>query len=133
MNAIGGLEEFLPGRLNLDKTLVVVAAQEDGPGIGRIRMRQILDASAENLILSWRIRWPKAALSTPMVGRIPALNEQGYEHEVTILKRKKKTASELYRAFTCDLASQTLAVRNPSGSGQPETSGLLPGSIYGSG
>jgi len=47
MNAIGGLEEFLPGRLNLDKTLVVVAAQEDGPGIGRIRMRQILDASAE--------------------------------------------------------------------------------------
>src|SRR5208283_1480148 len=34
---IGGLEESLPGRLNLDKALVVVAAQEDGPGIGRIR------------------------------------------------------------------------------------------------
>src|SRR5450631_504281 len=29
---VGGLEEGLPGRLNLDKALIVVAAQEDGPG-----------------------------------------------------------------------------------------------------
>lgn len=35
---VGGLEEGLPGRLNLEKALVVVAAQEDGPGIGRIRI-----------------------------------------------------------------------------------------------
>lgn len=47
---IGGLEEGLPGRLNLQKALIVVAAQEDGPGIGRIRMRHILDASAANLV-----------------------------------------------------------------------------------
>src|SRR5208337_1732351 len=47
---VGGLEEGLPGRLNLQKALVVVAAQEDGPGIGRIRMRQIIDASAESLV-----------------------------------------------------------------------------------
>ncbi len=47
---VGGLEEGLPGRLNLKKALIVVAAQEDGPGIGRIRMRQIRDASAESLI-----------------------------------------------------------------------------------
>ncbi len=39
-------EESLRGRLNLEKALIVVAAQEDGPGIGRIRMRQIVDASA---------------------------------------------------------------------------------------
>src|SRR5437879_13076931 len=47
---VGGLEEGLPGRLNLKKALVVVAAQEDGPGIGRIRMRQIVDASAATLV-----------------------------------------------------------------------------------
>jgi len=47
---VGGLEEGLPGRLNLQKALVIVAAQEDGPGIGRIRMRQIIDASAESLV-----------------------------------------------------------------------------------
>src|SRR5438445_569701 len=47
---VGGLEEGLPGRLNLEKALIVVAAQENGPGIGRIRMRQIVDASAESLV-----------------------------------------------------------------------------------
>ena len=47
---MGGEEEGLPGRLNLKKALIVVAAQEDGPGIGRIRMRQILDASGESLV-----------------------------------------------------------------------------------
>lgn len=47
---VGGPEEGLPGRLNLEKALVVVAAEEDGAGIGRIRLRQIVDASAESLI-----------------------------------------------------------------------------------
>ena len=47
---VGGEEAGLRGRLNLEKSLVVVAAQEDGPGIGRIRMRQITNASAESLL-----------------------------------------------------------------------------------
>jgi len=47
---VGGEEEGLPGRLNLKKVLIVVAAQEDGSGIGRIRMRRIIDASAESLV-----------------------------------------------------------------------------------
>jgi hypothetical protein len=47
---VGGPEEGLTGRLNVEKALVVVAAQEDGAGIGRIRLRQIVDASAQSLI-----------------------------------------------------------------------------------
>jgi len=46
---IGSPEDRLCGRGNVDKTLVVVAAQEDGKGIGRIRFRQIPDASADTL------------------------------------------------------------------------------------
>jgi hypothetical protein len=46
---LGGLEEGLRGRLIEEKALIVVAAQEDGKGIGRIRMRQIPDASAASL------------------------------------------------------------------------------------
>jgi hypothetical protein len=34
----------------LNKALIVVAAHEDGPGIGRIGMRQIPDASAKSLV-----------------------------------------------------------------------------------
>jgi hypothetical protein len=46
---IGGLEEG--GRVceKAKKALVVIAAQVDGPGIGRIRLRMIPDASAESL------------------------------------------------------------------------------------
>jgi len=46
---IGGLEEGLPGRLNLQKALIVVAARER-PGTGRIRMRHIVDTSAQSLV-----------------------------------------------------------------------------------
>jgi len=61
---VGGLEEGLPGRLNLEKALVVVAAQEDGPGIGRIRMRQIIDASAESPCHLCRSQSSRVAPST---------------------------------------------------------------------
>jgi hypothetical protein len=44
-----GLEQGLPGRLNLKEALIVVAAEKEGPGIGGIRILQIQDASAESL------------------------------------------------------------------------------------
>ncbi len=46
---LGALEEGLRGRLIESNALIVVAAQENGRGIGRIRLRQIPDASAESL------------------------------------------------------------------------------------
>ncbi len=47
---LGGLEDGVRGSQTDAKALIVVAAQEDGPGIGRIRMRQVVDASAESLM-----------------------------------------------------------------------------------
>jgi ISXO2-like transposase domain len=93
---VGGLEEGLPGRLNLEKALVVVAAQEDGPGIGRIRMRQIIDASAASLVpfVQDSVE-PGSIIHTDVwLGYLP-LEKKGYDHEVTFLKGKKKTASQL--------------------------------------
>ncbi len=46
----GGLEEGLRGRNLKNKALIAVAAQEDGRGIGRIRMKRIEDASGESLL-----------------------------------------------------------------------------------
>ena len=93
---VGGLEEGLPGRLNLKKALVVVAAQEDGPGIGRIRMRQIVDASAESLMPFVRdsVVTGSVVHTDGWPGYLP-LEKNGYDHEVTVLRRKKKTPSEL--------------------------------------
>jgi ISXO2-like transposase domain len=79
---IGSPEEGLPGRLNLEKTLVVVAAQEDGKGIGRIRMPQIPNASAESLIPSVRDSVvPGSIVHTDgWLGYSP-LESNGFHHE----------------------------------------------------
>jgi len=115
---VGGLEEGLPGRLNLKKALVVVAAQEDGPGIGRILMRQIADASADSLLTFVRDSVePGSVVHTDgWLGYLP-LESKGYKHDVTVMKGKKKTPSEFDAAGPPrDLPSQTVAVGNPPGS-----------------
>lgn len=45
----GGEEEGVVGRLTHEKTLIIVAAQEDGRRIGRIRMRRIPDVTRATL------------------------------------------------------------------------------------
>jgi transposase-like protein len=93
---IGGLEEGLPGRLNLDKALVVVAAEEDGPGIGRIRMRQIVDASAASLVpfVQHSVEPASVIHTDGWLGYLP-LERNGYKHEITFLRGKKKAPSQL--------------------------------------
>lgn len=93
---LGGLEEGLRGRLVEKKALIVIAAQEDGKGIGRIRLRQIPDASAESLhaFVCESIQ-PGSVVHTDGWKGYSGLNAKGYLHEVTILKGKKETASEL--------------------------------------
>ena len=93
---VGGPEAGLPGRLNLEKTLVVIAVQEDGKGIGRIRMRQIPDASSESLMPFVRdFVVPGSIVHTDgWLGYSP-LESNGFRHQVTYLKGNKKTASEL--------------------------------------
>ena len=46
----GNEEEGIRGRQTESQALIVIAAQEDRAGIGRIRMRHIADASAESLM-----------------------------------------------------------------------------------
>ena len=46
---VGGPKPGKRGRGAAGKTLIVVAAQGDGRGIGRIRLRRVPDASAKHL------------------------------------------------------------------------------------
>lgn len=93
---LGGPEEDLPGRLNSDKTLVVVASQEDGPGIGRIRMRQISDASAASLtpFVQDSVAPESVVHTDGWLGYSP-LKSKGFVHEITFLKGRREAASEL--------------------------------------
>ena len=46
---VGGNEEGVRGRQTQDKAIVVVAAEQDGRGIGRIRLRRAPDVSGDSL------------------------------------------------------------------------------------
>lgn len=93
---VGGPGEHLPGRLNLDKSLVVVAAQEDGPGIRRIRMRQIPHASPSRLVpfVQTSIAPGSHVHTGGWLGCSP-LQVKGFLREVTVLKGKQEPPSEL--------------------------------------
>jgi len=93
---IGAPEEELRGRGGADKTLVVVAVEEYGPGIGRIRFRQIPNASAATLnhFLQDSVA-PGSVVHTDGWKGYRKVSDLGYEHEVTVLKGKKEDPSEL--------------------------------------
>ena len=92
----GGEEPGVRGRQTEGKSLIVIAAQEDGPGVGRIRMRRIPDASAENLtpFIQEAVEVGSVVHTDGWLGYLP-VEKAGYHHRVTFLKGKKESASEL--------------------------------------
>jgi transposase-like protein len=95
---IGGLEAGTRGRGTAAKALIVIAAQEDGAGIGRIRMSPIPNASAASLIpfVKEAVEAGSVIHTDGWVGYSPLANRSsGYVHRVTFLKGNKKSPSEL--------------------------------------
>jgi transposase-like protein len=94
---IGGLEEGVRGRHTETKALVVIAAQEDGNGIGRIRMRRIANASAASLHAFVQEAVERGStVHTDGWDGYAGLESKGYGHEVTVLHgRGKAAATEL--------------------------------------
>jgi transposase-like protein/predicted RNA-binding Zn-ribbon protein involved in translation (DUF1610 family) len=93
---LGGLEEGVRGRKTFKKALIVVAAEEDGKGIGRIRMRRVASASLENLCGFVRdVVEPGSTVHTDGWEGYMGLSRMGYTHEVSPQRDGPKTASEL--------------------------------------
>lgn len=92
----GSLEEGVRGRKTDKKVLIVVAAQEDGRGIGRIRMKRIPDASSQSLhpFVEESIE-PGSVIHTDGWEGYSALETKGYVHQVTIVRKRKESASDL--------------------------------------
>ncbi len=92
----GGLEEGLRGRNLKNKALIAVAAQEDGRGIGRIRMKRIEDASGEGLLpFVEECIEPGSVVHTDGWPGYSGLKKEGYVHQVTVVSRQEQSASEL--------------------------------------
>ena len=93
---VGGSEEGVSGRQTERKTLIVVAAQEDGRRIGRVRMRRIPDASAGSLtaFVEDAIE-PGSVVHTDAWLAYDRLKSKGYVHQITFLRGNRKNPSEL--------------------------------------
>ena len=93
---LGGLEEGLRGRNLKNKALIAVAAQQEGRGIGRIRMKRIEDASGQSLLpfVEECIELGSVVLTDGWPG-YSGLEKEGFIHEVTVVSRQEKSASEL--------------------------------------
>ena len=94
---VGGMTPGQKGRGIPSKALVVIAAQEEGAGIGRIRLARIPDGSTEPLhrFIQGAIV-PSSCVHTDGWKPYQGLAQLGYQHEVSKLKgRAKSAATEL--------------------------------------
>jgi len=93
---LGGPEEGLRGRETQNKALIVVAAQEAGKCVGRIRLRRVPDASADSLLafVDDAIE-PGSMVKTDGWKGYTELETRGYRHQVLILSRRNESASDL--------------------------------------
>jgi len=84
---VGGMAEGKRGRGAERKALVVVAAQEDGRGIGRIRLARVADAGAASLIGFVRQSvGPGSTVHTDGWRGYAGLQDAGYRHEFHCLQ-----------------------------------------------
>lgn len=91
---VGGLSSER-GRSTATKTLVVVAAEAVGTGIGRIRMRRIADGTANTLqaFIADAVEPGSEVHTDGWDGYIP-VKANGYRHRVTFLRGRHELASE---------------------------------------
>ena len=92
----GGHEDGALGRGAEKKTLIAIAVEERGAGLGRIRMKRVRDASAQSLqsFVTEAVE-PGSIVHTDGWDGYTGLERKGYGHEVTVLKGRKEPAAEL--------------------------------------
>ena len=83
------------GRSTAKKALIVVAVEQVGDGIGRIRMRRIPDASAESLeaFVTAAVA-PGSVVHTDGWHGYNGLAAAGYRHQITLLRGHHELASK---------------------------------------
>jgi len=91
----GGTEAGKRGRQTGKKALIAVAAQEDGRGIGRIRMRRITDASAASLLsFVQEATEPGSIVHTDAWLGYESLGWRGYRHWTDASRNPGKSRSD---------------------------------------
>lgn len=93
---VGGNEAGVHGRQTEDKSIVVVAAEEAGRAIGRIRLRRVPDASSASLLPFVReVVEPGSTVRTDGWSGYGDVGTNGYKHRVRKVSRGRRPAHEL--------------------------------------
>src|SRR5438309_1950502 len=88
---LGGVEEWARGRQTAKKAMIAVAAEERGPGVGRIRLRRIPNATADSLqAFVQDAVAPGSLLHTDGLLSYDRLEKYGYRHRITFVKGRKE-------------------------------------------
>jgi transposase-like protein len=92
----GAPEHGTRGRGVLKKTLIAIAAEEDGAGVGRIRLRRIRDASADALqgFIDDAVE-PGSTVHTDAWLGYERVKAHGYRHRITFLSDHPQPAIDL--------------------------------------
>jgi len=128
----GGEEEGVRGRQTEKKSLIVIAAQEDGAGIGRIRIRCIPDASAESLMpfIEEAIEPGSVVHTDGWIGYLP-VEKKRLPSPRHIPEGKKGNGIGVATAgSSCGVAAKAVAPGYPSRRCQSGAPGLLPGRVH---
>ncbi len=91
---VGGVTPGQKGRGSDSKTLVIIAAEEFGPGLGRIRLARIPDGSAVSLhrFIQGAVM-PGSSIHTDGWKPYQGLDRLGYRHEVSKLQGQPVNAA----------------------------------------
>ncbi len=93
---VGGAEEGVSGRETESKAIVCIAAQEDGPGIGRVRLRRVPDVSGGSLLaFVEEAVAPGSEVHTDGWEGYNGLQAKGYTHRISNISRSGRLAHEL--------------------------------------
>jgi len=93
---VGGEEIGVRGRKTHKKALVLVAAEEQGKRIGRIRLERVKDASASTLLpFIERVVVPGSVIHTDGWDAYAGVSQKGYRHQVTKIQGSGQEAHEL--------------------------------------
>ncbi len=93
---VGGPQEGKRGRGAASKTIVAVAAEKSGHGVGRIRLRRIGDVSADSLLSFVRgAVAPGCTVQTDGWRGYGGLTAAGYRHQVTMISAGADPAHEV--------------------------------------
>ncbi len=93
---VGGPEEGMRGRQTETKAIVVVAAEKNGNGIGRIRLRRVMDVSEDSLLSFVKEAvTPGSVVHTDGWRGYSGLVKAGYQHQVTAISRGTELAHEV--------------------------------------